>query len=48
MSWAEDGDLVIMHYFEMDESERGDPLIMYRHIIIQCAVNRENLCLWPL
>ena len=24
VSWAEDDNLVMVHYFEMDESERGD------------------------
>ena len=34
VSWAEDSNLVVMHYFEMDESERGDCMLQHKHTAI--------------
>ena len=33
MSWVDDGNLVMIHYFEMDDSERGEYTTRRGHLI---------------
>ena len=39
VSWAEDTNLVSVHYFDLDESERGKHMYMYKTLGIVKSAN---------
>lgn len=43
VSWAEEDNLVNIHYFEMDESERGKTMCIAIHVLYLCV---DMVCVW--